>query len=131
VEAYIFEKADFETNRHDLAEVGRGSQILSAGTEISEREVPGPRQLEARRNNRGVKIHDGAELNLESELHRARRERFAAQNPASAVRQGRGKIWQESVALLVAETLDIEKLHSVVWPPRLEFSAVRFFIGAD
>ena len=55
-----------------------------------------------------------AKLNFEAELHHAGRKRLAAQHPAPAIGQRRGKVGEQAVALFVAEALYIKRLHSVI-----------------
>jgi hypothetical protein len=131
VEGYIFEKADFEANGHNLAQIGGGGEVFSAGTEIGEREMPGPRQLKAGGYDGCIEVKNGAKLNFEAKLNGVRRERLAAEYPASTIGQRRGKVWQQAVAFFVAEALDIKGLHCVMEPPRLEISAVKLFIGEE
>lgn len=71
METDLFKKADFEPNGDDLAKFGRRSKIFAAGTEIGEAEVAGASQFEARRNERGIQIHDGAKLDFEAQLDHA------------------------------------------------------------
>jgi hypothetical protein len=109
VKGDILKKTDFEANGDHLSEIGWGLEVFSAGTEVGEGEVAGTSKFEAGGYDGGIEVDDGAELDFEAKLHCAGRERFAAENPASAVSQRRGEVWEEAVALFVTEALDIER----------------------
>ena len=73
MEGEIFEEADLESDGDDLAEVRSGGEVLAAGAEVGEAEMTGAGELKARGDDGGVEVEDGAELNLETELHGAGR----------------------------------------------------------
>ena len=68
VEGRVFEEADLEANGDDLAEVGRGREILAAGAEVRESEMADAGELESGGEDGGVEIDDGAELDFDVEL---------------------------------------------------------------
>lgn len=84
----VFEEADLETYSHDLAKVSWGGEVFSTGAEVGEAEVPGAGELEARGDDGCVEVDNGAELNLDAELHGGGREGFAIEYPTSAVCKG-------------------------------------------
>lgn len=111
MEGEVFEEADLEADGDDLAEVGGGGTVLAAGAEVGEAEVTGAGEFEARGDDGGVEVEDGAELDLKAELHGAGREGLAVEHPSSTVGETRGEGGEETVPLFVAEALDIERLH--------------------
>lgn len=111
MEGEVFEKADLEADGDDLAEVSGRGAILARGAEVGEAEVAGAGEFEARGDYGGVKVEDGAELNLETELHGAGGECFAVEHPAATVGKPRGEDGEETVSFFVAEALNIERLH--------------------
>jgi len=92
--------------------------------------VSGTREFKAGGDDGGVEINDGAELNLQPELHHAGRKRPAVKDPAAAVGKGRSQHGEQAVAFFVAEALDVEGLHLRRLAPRLDTSADRPFIGS-
>jgi hypothetical protein len=131
VKGYVFEEADFEPHGDDLTQVGRGREVLATGAEIGEAEMTGTGEFEAGRYDRGVEIEDGTKLNLNAELHGVGRECLATDDPAPAVCEGRGESGKHALALFIAETLDVERLHGMERPPRLEGYADRVYIGTE
>jgi hypothetical protein len=127
LEGGVFEEADLEADGDDLAEVGWCGEVFAAGTEMGEAEMASAGEFETGGEDGGVKIDDGAELNLEVELHCGGREGLAVEDPAAAVGEGGGEGGQEAVALFVAEALNVERLHSD--GPLRRDVAVRVFIG--
>jgi hypothetical protein len=111
LEGCVFQEADLDTDGDDLAEVGGGGEIFAAGAEMGEAEVSGAGEFEARGDDGGVEIDDGAELDFNAELHAGGREGLAIEDPAAAVGEGRGEGGKEAVALFVAEALYVERLH--------------------
>jgi hypothetical protein len=111
VEGEVFEEANLEADGDDLAEAGVGGAVLAAGAEVGEAEVTGTGEFETRGDDGGVEVEDGAELDLEAELHGAGREGFAVEHPAATVGKPRGERGEETVSIFVAEALNIEKLH--------------------
>jgi hypothetical protein len=111
MESGVFEKADLKANGDNLTEIGRGREIFVAGAEVGEAKMAGARKFQARGEDGGVKINDGAKLDLETELHGGGGESLAVEDPASAVGKGRGECGKEAVALFIAITLDFERLH--------------------
>ena len=103
--------------------------VSAAGAEIGERQMSGAGELNAGGDEGGIEIEDGTQLDLNTELHRGGRERLAVQDPSAALRKGGGKGRQQIVPFIVTEALDINGLHCVFLPPRLEASADRLFIG--
>lgn len=113
MEGEVLEEADLEADGDDLAEVGDGGAVLARGAEIGEAKVAGAGELQARGDDGGVEVEDGAELDLKAELHGAGREGFAVKHPSSTVGESRGEDGEETVSLFVAEALNIERLHCV------------------
>jgi hypothetical protein len=111
LEGGVFEEAYLKADADDLAKVSRGGEVFAAGAEMGEAEMAGAGEFEAGGEDGGVKIDDGAELDLEAELHCGGREGLAVEYPAAAVGEGGGESGQEAVALFVAEALDVERLH--------------------
>jgi hypothetical protein len=107
----VFEEADLDANRDELAKAGGGGEVFAAGAQMGEAEVSGAGEFEAGGDYRGVKIDDGAELDFYAELHGGGREGLAVEDPAATIGEGRGEDGKEAVALFVAEALDIERLH--------------------
>src|SRR5258705_7597965 len=95
---------------------------------MGEAEVAGTGEFEAGGDDRGVEIHDGAELDLDAELHAGRGEGLAVEDPAAAVGEGGGERGKEAVALFVAEGLDVERLHKCR-ASAARLVAARVFIG--
>ena len=87
---------------------------------MGEAEVPGAGEFEARGDDGCVEVDDGAELNLNAELHGGGRECFAVEDPASAVCKSRGERGQDTLALFVAEALNIKRLHGMFEPLPIE-----------
>ena len=69
LEGGVFEEADLDADGDDLAEVGGGGEVFAAGAEMGEAEVAGAGEFEAGGEDGGVEIDDGAELDLDAELH--------------------------------------------------------------
>jgi len=69
LEGCVFEEADLDADGDELAEVGGSGEIFAAGAEMGEAEVSGASKFEARADDGGVEIDDGAELDLDTELH--------------------------------------------------------------
>ena len=113
MEGEVFEEADLEPDGDDLAEVGGGRAVLAAGAEVGEAEMAGAGELQARGNDGGVEVEDGAELDLQAKLHGAGREGFTVEHPSPTVGETRGESGEKTVSLFVAESLNIERLHCV------------------
>lgn len=107
LEGCVFEEADFDADGDDLAEVGGSGEVFAAGAEMGEAEVSGAGEFEAGGDDGGVEFDDGAELDLDAELHRGGGEGLAVEDPAAAVGEGGGEGGKEAVALFVAEALDV------------------------
>ena len=108
MEGGIFEEADLNAYGDDLAEIGGGGEVLATGGEMGEAEVAGASELKARREDGGVEIDDGTELDLNTKLHGGGGEGFAVEDPATAVGEGGREGGEETVAFFVAETQDVE-----------------------
>ena len=107
----VFNEADLDADGDDLAEVCGGGEVFAAGAEVGEAEMAGAREFEAGGDDGGVEIDGGTELDLEAELDGGGGEGPAVEDPAAAVCEGGGKGGEEAVPLLVAEALDVERLH--------------------
>ena len=107
VEREVFEKADFEADGDDLAEVCGGVEVFAAIAEIREGEVGRASELKARGDERGVEINNCAELDLQAELYGGGGEGLAVKHPAAAVGKGGGQGGKEAMALFVTEALDV------------------------
>ena len=88
VEGDVFEEADFDADGYDLAEVGGGGRLFAAGAEVGEGEVAGAGEFEAGGEDGGVEVEDGAELDLDAELHGGGGEGLAVEDPAAAIGEG-------------------------------------------
>jgi hypothetical protein len=84
----VLKEADLDTDGDDLAKVGGGGEVFSADAEVGEAEMAGAGELEAGREDGRVEIDDGAELDLDSELHRGGGEGLAFEDPAATVGEG-------------------------------------------
>jgi hypothetical protein len=129
VESRVFEEGDLDAEGNDLPEIGGGGDVLAAGAEVGEPQVAGAGKFKTRGKNRGVEVNDGAELDLESELHGVGGDGLAVQDPSATVGKGRGESWEQPLTLLVAEALDIERLHGLVGLRDEGVFSVRVFIG--
>lgn len=121
MQGYVFEKADLQPDGDYLAEVSGDLGILSAGAEIGQGEVARTGQFQPRRDDRGIKIKDGAKLDFNPELHCAGRERLSVDNPASAIGKRSCEIGKNALAFFVAEALDVQGLHGMDDRPCLEY----------
>jgi len=128
LEGCVFEKADFDADGNDLAEVRGGGEVFAAGAEMGEAEVSGAGELEAGGDDGGVEVDDGAELDLDSELYGGGGECLAVEDPAAAVGERGGEGGKEAVALFITEALDVERLHGCR-ASAARLIAVRVFIG--
>ena len=121
VQGYVFEEADFQADGYDLAEVCRDPGIFPAGAEIGQGEVAGTGQFETRGDDGGIKIKDGAELDLNAEFYGAGRERLSVDHPASAVGKRSGEMGKNALTFFVAEALDVQGLHGMDDRPCREY----------
>jgi len=113
VQGYVFEEADLQPDGDDLAEVCRDPGIFSARAQIGQGEVAGTGQFQTRRHNGGIKIKDGAKLDLNPEFYGAGRERLSVDNPASAVGKRSCEMGKNALTFFVAEALDVQGLHGI------------------
>jgi hypothetical protein len=107
----VFEEADFDADSDNLAEVGWGGEVFAADAEVGETEMTGAGEFQAGGDDGGVEIDGRAELDLEMELHGGGGEGLAMEDPSATVGKGGGEGGEEAVALLVAEALDVKRLH--------------------
>jgi hypothetical protein len=90
LEGCVFEEADLDADGDDLAEIGGGGEVFTAGAEMREAQVSGAGELEAGGDDGGVEIDDRPELDLDAELHGGGGESLAVEDPAAAVCKGGG-----------------------------------------
>ena len=126
MEGDVVEKIDLDAEGDDLAQVESGAEMFAAGAEVVEGEVAGTGEFYASREDAGVEVEDGAELDLDAELDGGGREGPAVDNPAAAVGEGVGEQGQEGGALGVAEALDVVRLHELITAGSLSFAAAWF-----
>ena len=114
MEGCVFEEGDLDAEGDDLGEIGGAGEVLAAGAEVGESQVAGAGEFKAGGEDRGIEVNDAAELDLEEELHGVWRDGLAVQDPSAALGKGRPERWEKALTLLVAEALDIERLHELV-----------------
>jgi hypothetical protein len=92
-----------------------------AGTEFSQAEVPGTSQFKPRRDQRGVELKDGINLDLDAEGGHTGRERSTLDDPPTAVGEDMHKPGQMTLTIVVREALDVERVHVGIGRPGVKF----------
>jgi hypothetical protein len=108
----VFEEGDLDAKGNDLAKFGGGAEIFPTGAEVGECKVSGAGKFEARGEDRGVKVDGCAELDLDAKLHGGGGQSAAVEDPAAAFGKAGGEYGEQTLALLIAEALDVERLHA-------------------
>jgi hypothetical protein len=110
VKGDIGEETDLEAQGEDLVGVGGEVDVLAAGAEVGEGGVGGAGEFEAGGDEGAVEFEDGAELELEAEVHGGGGEGAAFEDPSSALGEERGELGQEGEAVAVAIGEEVEGL---------------------
>ncbi len=121
VQRDVLEKSNLDAKSDSVAQVSAGAQMPAAGAEFGQTEVPGPSQFEACGNKRRIKVDDRVHLDLDVERGHGRRVSLSVDNPSAAIGEDMSEPGEMTLTVVIREALDIERAHSGIDRPQLEF----------